>query len=51
MSLSRRRGLPPVLGGDGEFLAAVTAAGCENPADVGGAHALAEAVLIDSLAV
>ena len=43
--------LPPVLGGNGEFLASVTTAGGENAAAVGGTHALTEAVLVDALAV
>ena len=43
--------LEPVLGGDSKFLAAVTAAGCKNPASVRSAHSLAKAVLVDSLAI
>ncbi len=43
--------LPAVLVGDGEFLAAVTTAGGEHAAAVGGGHAGAEAVLVHALAV
>jgi hypothetical protein len=42
--------LEPVLVGNGEFLAAVAAAGCEHPASVGRAHTLTEAMLVDALA-
>ena len=42
--------LPAVLGGNGELLAAVGAAGREDPAAVRRAHTLAEAVLVDTLA-
>ena len=44
-------GLPAVLVGDGELLAAVTTAGGEHAAAVGGSHAGAEAVLVHALAV
>ena len=44
-------GLPAVLVGDGEFLAAVTTTGGEHAAAVGGGHAGAEAVLVHALAV
>ena len=43
--------LPAVLVGDGELLAAVTTAGGEHAAAVGGSHAGAEAVLVHALAV
>ena len=43
--------LPAVLGRDGELLAAMGATGCENPAAVRRAHTLAEAVLVDTLAI
>ena len=42
--------LPAVFVGDGEFLAAVTTAGRENAAAVGGSHTLAETVLVDTFA-
>ena len=45
-----QRPLPAVLGGNGEFLAAVATAGVEYAASIGGSHALAESVLVDSLA-
>ena len=45
-----QRCLPAVLGGNGEFLAAVATAGVEYAASIGGSHALAESVLVDSLA-
>ena len=48
MSVDR---LPAVLVGDGELLAAVTTAGGEHAAAVGGGHAGAEAVLVHALAV
>ena len=48
MSVDR---LPAVLVGDGEFLAAVTTAGGEHAAAVGGGHAGAEAVLVHALAI
>ena len=44
-------GLPAVLVGDGELLAAVTTTGGEHAAAVGGGHAGAEAVLVHALAV
>ena len=43
--------LPPLLGGDGELLASVAAAGSQHATAVGGTHALAEAMLVDALAV
>jgi len=43
--------LVTVLGRNGEFLAAVTTACCKDAAAIGSAHALTEAVLVDSLAV
>ena len=44
-------GLESFFGRDGEFLPAVTTAGRKDAAAVGSAHALTEAVLVDSLAV
>lgn len=40
--------LEPVLVGNSEFLASVTATGRKHAATVGSAHALAEAMLVDT---
>lgn len=45
------KGLVPVFGRDAEFLPAVTTASREYATAVRSAHALTEAVLVDSLAV
>ena len=42
--------LVTVLGRNGEFLAAVTTAGCKHPATIGRGHTLTESVLVDALA-
>lgn len=42
--------LEPVFGRNGEFLTAVTTAGRKDAASVGGGHALAETVLVDTFA-
>ena len=44
-------GLPALLVGDGEFLAAVTTTGSEHATAIGGSHTGTEAVLVDALAV
>ena len=44
------RVLEPVFVGYGEFLAAVTTAGAQYAAAVGGSHSLAETVLVDAFA-
>ena len=43
--------LPAVFGRNGQFLAAVTTARSQDAATVGRRHSLAEAVLVDTLAV
>ena len=43
--------LPPVFRRHGKLLATVCTAGCKDATAVGSAHALAEAVLVDALAV
>ena len=43
--------LESVFAGNGELLAAMTAACRKDATSVGSAHALAESVLVDSLAV
>ena len=43
--------LVPIFVGDGEFLAAVAAAGGKDPAAVGGRHSLTETVFVHAFAV